>query len=113
LTIKSKFHIISIIIFSELKHYETERYMAGFLFFLFWHKRSAHGLYFCFFDLKAVGKKNHGLFFEVWEYEFVLIGYRCSGKTSIGRLIAHKLGRRFVDTDDLIIKDQAAASVKW
>ncbi len=34
----------------------------------------------------------------------VLIGYRCSGKTSIGRLIAHKLGRRFVDTDDLIIK---------
>lgn len=33
----------------------------------------------------------------------VLIGYRCSGKTSVGKLIAHKLGRRFVDTDDLII----------
>jgi len=32
----------------------------------------------------------------------VLIGYRCTGKTSVGRLIAHKLGRRFVDTDDLI-----------
>jgi shikimate kinase len=34
----------------------------------------------------------------------VLIGYRCSGKTSVGKLIAHKLGRRFVDTDDLIIQ---------
>jgi shikimate kinase len=34
----------------------------------------------------------------------VLIGYRCSGKTSVGKMIADKLGRRFVDTDNLIIE---------
>jgi shikimate kinase len=34
----------------------------------------------------------------------VLIGYRCSGKTSVGKKVAHKLGRRFVDTDELIIE---------
>lgn len=32
----------------------------------------------------------------------VLIGYRCSGKTSVGRVLARALGRRFVDTDDWI-----------
>jgi shikimate kinase len=34
----------------------------------------------------------------------VLIGYRCCGKTSVGKLIAEKLGRGFVDTDALIIE---------
>lgn len=32
----------------------------------------------------------------------VLIGYRCCGKTSVGMNIAEKLGKKFVDTDDLI-----------
>ena len=35
----------------------------------------------------------------------VLIGYRCCGKTSTGRLLADKLGRQFIDTDDLIIQN--------
>ena len=32
----------------------------------------------------------------------VLIGYRCSGKTAVGQILAKKLGRDFVDTDALI-----------
>ena len=32
----------------------------------------------------------------------VLIGYRCSGKTCVGRLLAGELKRNFVDTDSLI-----------
>ena len=32
----------------------------------------------------------------------VLIGYRCSGKTTAGQIIAEKLGRDFLDTDALI-----------
>jgi len=32
----------------------------------------------------------------------VLIGYRCSGKTTVGRRIAPRLQMRFVDIDDLI-----------
>ena len=79
--------------------------MAGFLLFLFWHKRSAHGLVFLFNDLKAVGRKTHGFFFEVFNnMNIVLIGYRCCGKSSVGKRIAEKLGRRFIDSDDLIIE---------
>ena len=32
----------------------------------------------------------------------VLIGYRCSGKTVVGKLLAKQLGRTFVDTDEAI-----------
>ena len=32
----------------------------------------------------------------------VLIGMRCTGKTSVGRLAAAELGRPLVDTDDLV-----------
>jgi len=28
-----------------------------------------------------------------------LIGYRCTGKTSVGRCLAKRLGRSFFDTD--------------
>ena len=35
----------------------------------------------------------------------VLIGYRCSGKTAVGRILAHELGMGFVDTDRLIEED--------
>ena len=31
-----------------------------------------------------------------------LIGHRCSGKTSVGKILAAKLGRRFVDMDELM-----------
>jgi shikimate kinase len=32
----------------------------------------------------------------------VLIGYRCSGKTVVGKTLARELGRAFLDTDTLI-----------
>ena len=32
----------------------------------------------------------------------VLIGFRCAGKTVVGKQLADRLQRRFVDTDDLI-----------
>ncbi len=34
----------------------------------------------------------------------VLIGFRCSGKTTVGKRLSSLLGRVFVDTDDLIEK---------
>jgi shikimate kinase len=35
-----------------------------------------------------------------------LIGYRCAGKTSVGRLLAQELSRSFVDTDALVVARQ-------
>jgi shikimate kinase len=35
----------------------------------------------------------------------ILMGYRCTGKTSVGRLLAAKLQRPFFDTDELIKKN--------
>ena len=35
----------------------------------------------------------------------VLIGYRCSGKTAVGRILAHERSMDFVDTDVLIEED--------
>ncbi len=32
----------------------------------------------------------------------VLIGYRCSGKTVVGKILARDLGRDFLDTDEMI-----------
>jgi shikimate kinase len=34
----------------------------------------------------------------------VLIGYRCTGKTSVGKALSERLGKGFVDTDDYIEK---------
>lgn len=34
-----------------------------------------------------------------------LIGYRCTGKTSVGRDIAKKIGWTFVDSDELLMKN--------
>lgn len=36
--------------------------------------------------------------------KIVLIGYRASGKTSVGADLAEKLGVPFFDTDDLVFK---------
>jgi len=41
----------------------------------------------------------------------VLIGYRCSGKTSVGKIISERTGMVFYDTDDLIEK-KAGRSIK-
>jgi shikimate kinase len=35
-----------------------------------------------------------------------LIGYRCSGKTTVGRRLAEELSRVFVDTDALVVTQQ-------
>jgi len=34
----------------------------------------------------------------------ILIGYRCSGKTAVGKSLAKKTGRPFVDTDEMLMK---------
>jgi shikimate kinase len=34
----------------------------------------------------------------------VLIGYRASGKTTVGRLVADRLGQGFADSDELIVR---------
>jgi shikimate kinase len=44
------------------------------------------------------------------EHNIILIGYRATGKTSVGRLLAQRLGRPFVDSDQAIV-DQAGQSI--
>jgi shikimate kinase len=39
-----------------------------------------------------------------------LIGYRCTGKTSVGEVLAQQLGWRFVDTDRMVV-DAAGVSI--
>ena len=41
----------------------------------------------------------------------VLIGYRCSGKTSVGKIIAEKINRKFIDTD-VMIEEKAGSSIE-
>jgi shikimate kinase len=41
----------------------------------------------------------------------VLIGYRCSGKTAVGKLLAGELAKNLVDTDTLI-EEEAGCSVE-
>ncbi len=41
----------------------------------------------------------------------VLIGYRCSGKTVVGKILARELGREFLDTDELI-EENAGRSIE-
>ena len=40
----------------------------------------------------------------------VLIGYRCSGKTTVGKILAKELGIDFVDTD-VLIEESAGCSI--
>jgi shikimate kinase len=39
-----------------------------------------------------------------------LIGYRCTGKTTVGQALARRLGWTFVDTDEVVV-DTAGASI--
>lgn len=41
----------------------------------------------------------------------VLVGYRCSGKTSVGKLLAGKLDRDFLDTD-MLMEERAGCSIE-
>ena len=38
-----------------------------------------------------------------------LIGYRCTGKTTVGKTLAEKLSRSFVDTDALVVTHQGVS----
>jgi len=38
-----------------------------------------------------------------------LIGYRCTGKTTVGKRLAHRLGRSFVDTDRELVRQTGSA----
>lgn len=41
----------------------------------------------------------------------VLIGYRCSGKTAVGKILARRLGTDFLDTDRLI-EEESGSSIQ-
>ena len=41
----------------------------------------------------------------------VLIGYRCSGKTEVGKILARELGMEFIDTD-LLIEENIGCSIE-
>jgi shikimate kinase len=41
----------------------------------------------------------------------VLIGYRCTGKTAVGKILAGELGRRFLDTDRLV-EEETGTSIR-
>jgi shikimate kinase len=41
----------------------------------------------------------------------VLIGYRCSGKTAVGEILADELGMEFMDTD-VLIEERACCSLE-
>ena len=49
----------------------------------------------CAFQLRSVTNAHHNI---------VFIGFMGSGKTSIGRLVAKKLGFQFVDTDAVVVE---------
>ena len=51
------------------------------------------------------GRKAHGFFFGM-NMNIVLIGYRCTGKSSVGKLLESELEKHFADTDEMI-EDEA------
>lgn len=42
-----------------------------------------------------------------------LIGYRCSGKTSVGKLLADSLGWSFIDTDEELVKTRGMSITEF
>ena len=47
---------------------------------------------------------------EVDDKNIVLIGYRCSGKSEVGKVLASRLKRDFIDTDTLV-EERAGVSI--
>ncbi len=48
---------------------------------------------------------------EGFERKIVLIGYRCTGKTSLGKRLALRLGLPFIDTDALV-EEKAGKTIR-
>ena len=64
----------------------------------------------CFIIAIAGGGRLTGQEHEFYEMNIVLIGYRCSGKTVVGKIVSKELGRDFFDTDALI-EEKAGCSI--
>ena len=45
-------------------------------------------------------------------YNIFLIGYRCTGKSSVGKLLSAKLGWPFIDTDSLLVSESGISIKK-
>jgi shikimate kinase len=58
----------------------------------------------------SAGRATGGAF-KVPDMNIVLIGYRCTGKTSVGRTLSDRLGKEFVDTD-VWIEKRAGCSIE-
>lgn len=39
-------------------------------------------------------------------HSIILVGPRASGKTTVGKILATRLHRHFIDTDDLVQKNE-------
>src|SRR5688572_32033850 len=52
----------------------------------------------------GVENKAGGLFHHPASMNIVLIGYRGTGKTSVGKLLAERLGRQLVSTDAEVVR---------
>ncbi len=63
-------------------------------------------LFFIIFKAVDVFKNVRGFFFEkifrVYDMNIILIGYRCSGKSLVGKTLADCLGLDLVDTDQVL-----------
>lgn len=57
-----------------------------------------------FMDKECPQEKAQGIFKDIYKSKenIVLIGMPGSGKTTVGKMLAEKLGREFIDTDDII-----------
>ena len=58
------------------------------------------------YSMASAGHRPRRRAYSDWSaMNIVLTGYRCSGKTTVGRILARKTARGFVDMDRLIEKD--------
>ena len=67
--------------------------------FLFQGDQSGRGLMGVSFDHLKPWAEAPTAFFVHDSMNIILIGYRCSGKTQVGRILARRLGMGFCDTD--------------
>ena len=84
--------------------------MAQFLFLV--GKKSAHGLIYVFSSFKpwALYFGPRLFFRNPLNMNIVLIGYRCTGKTTVGKALARDLHRLFIDTD-LLLEEKTGAPI--